>query len=159
MGFFSQPVDALGLARLAHRSVSNASLPPAGAKEGFFSQLVDAVADHMGDAYPELNRARDQIRQALMLGTHSCVMLVLRGICATRPDDAVLHASRLLFGPGMVLVWRPHMRKASWPQVPEQLERLVDLSCSTLFGLCCGEIIATTCDTCWLLLLQGDHCG
>jgi len=34
----------------------------AGAKEGFFSSLVDAVADHMGDAYPELRRARDQIR-------------------------------------------------------------------------------------------------
>lgn len=37
-------------------------LLPAGAKEGFFSQLVDAVADHMGDAYPELHRARAQIR-------------------------------------------------------------------------------------------------
>ncbi|PRW58002.1 alanine--tRNA ligase isoform A [Chlorella sorokiniana] len=36
-----------------------------GAKEGFFSQLVDAVAEHMGDAYPELRRARDQIREII----------------------------------------------------------------------------------------------
>jgi alanyl-tRNA synthetase len=33
-----------------------------GAKEGFFSSLVDVVVDHMGDAYPELIKARDNIR-------------------------------------------------------------------------------------------------
>ncbi|KAL4446750.1 hypothetical protein ABPG77_007994 [Micractinium sp. CCAP 211/92] len=33
-----------------------------GAKEGFFSQLVDAVVDQMGGAYPELVKARENIR-------------------------------------------------------------------------------------------------
>ena len=37
---------------------------PAGAKEGFFSSLVDCVVDQMGDTYPELVKHRDNIRCA-----------------------------------------------------------------------------------------------
>ena len=37
---------------------------PTGAKEGFFSSLVDVVVDHMGTAYPELIKAREKIRWA-----------------------------------------------------------------------------------------------
>lgn len=37
----------------------------AGAKEGFFSSLVDCVVDQMGDTYPELIKSRENIRCAL----------------------------------------------------------------------------------------------
>lgn len=33
-----------------------------GAKEGFFSSLVDVVVEHMGPAYPELVKAQANIR-------------------------------------------------------------------------------------------------
>lgn len=36
-----------------------------GAKEGFFSQLVDVVCDQMGGAYPELLKARENIREII----------------------------------------------------------------------------------------------
>ena len=43
-----------------------APLPPvAGAPEGFFSALVDTVVDNMGEAFPELAKSREAIKDII----------------------------------------------------------------------------------------------